>query len=573
MSTTREALALHAAGRTTDALLLLFNAVGVPERATPAHEEKQLLAQLLEGVELHTGDDVIHRVLIELLQDPHIDAQQVARATMGLLVASPEFAALERWSVVPEAPLRDAPLAPDLLAFLRLPLVRVLLPRVVLSESRIERVAAFSRRALLEIITGATPAEPWHWDAVHLLAQSAFNGEYAWLEHTGERAFVAAAGAHLSTWLAERGETAAEVTDDAPALLLLLYSLYRRLTLLTHWERLAQVPTAAWEPFGAWVEPTVAQHVHERLDERRLAAAMPALSLPESADRHEASVRVRAMYEAHPYPRWTTLGTPRMTTVTRFVRDLAGRHAPPDTLRLLVAGCGTGRQAANTARSFPDSRVLGLDLSSASLGYAARMTRRLGIEMVDFMQGDILALDALSEQFAIVFCSGVLHHLQSPRAGWAQLLNRLHPLGIMKIALYSTVARRPVTAARAVIDRHQLAGTDDDVRRCRQLLLALPSHEIARAVTDSADFYSLSGCRDLVMHVQECTYTIPALAAELDALQLRFLGFQVPVNVQQTFAREHPATGAWRSLDAWAQFEQRYPLTFWSMYQFFVERR
>ncbi len=572
MSTTREALALHAAGRTTDALILLFTVVGVPDRVHPAHEEKQLLAQLLEGVALNSGNDVIHRVLLELLQDAAIDAQQVARATIGLIMASPEFAALERWSTVPDAQISEAQLAPPLVAFLRLPLVRALLPRVVLSESRVERVATFARRALLAFITGETPAEPWHWEAVHLLARSAFNGEFAWHEGIDEREFVNAAAAHLSTWLTERSHAPDEATAEAPAPLLLLYALYRRLTLLTHWERLAQVPTAAWEPFGAWVTPTVAQHAHERLEERRLVVAMPGLSPPESIDHTEASVRVRVMYEAHPYPRWNTLGTPRVTSVAGFIRELCGRSAPPETLRLLVAGCGTGRQAAHTARSFPDSRVLALDLSSASLGYAARMTQGMGIDTVDFMQGDILALNTLREQFAIVFCSGVLHHMQNPRAGWTQLVARLHPLGVMKIALYSETARQAVTAARSLLDANNLAGTDDDVRHCRERLLALPDDHLARAVTDSTDFYSLSGCRDLVMHVQERNYTIPALAAELDALQLRFLGFQVPVDVQQAFTREHPASGAVRSLDAWARFEQRHPSTFWGMYQFFVEK-
>lgn len=572
MSTTRDALALHAAGRTSDALILLFDAVAEPERAHAA-QERQLLAQLLEGVSLDTANAVIHGVLHELLRDPAIDAQHIARAALGLIVASPEFAALDAWRTVPDERIDEAQLLPDLRAFLHLPLVRALLPRVVLSDSRVEHVATFARRTLLASITGDTPAEPWQWEAVHLLAQSAFNGEYAWHERDDEREFVDAAGAHLSTSLAERVDASDVGMPDPPAPLLLLYALYRRLTLLTHWERLAGVPVAAWESWGVQVAPTLAQHVHARLDERRLANAMPALSPPESSGHSEASVRVRAMYEVHPYPRWTTLGTPRITSVARLVHELSGRDGPPDDLRLLVAGCGTGRQAAHTARSFPDSRVLALDLSGASLGYAARMTKKLGIDTVDFMQGDILSLGVLHEQFAIIFCSGVLHHMQHPLAGWAQLVQRLHPQGIMKIALYSETARRSVTAARSVIDANAMAGTDDDVRRCRELLLALPGDHAAQAVTDSTDFYSLSGCRDLVMHVQERTYTIPALAESLDALQLRFLGFQVPVNVQHTFMREHPASGATRSLDAWARFEQRHPLTFWGMYQFFVETR
>ncbi len=572
MSTTREALALHAAGRTTEALVLLFDAVGGASQPSASSDMRQLLAQLLEGVSLDSGNAVIHRVLLELLADPAIDAQQVARAALGLIMASPEFTALEGWCEVPDDTIDESMLAPALEAFVNLPLVRGLFPRVVLSNPRAERVATFARRALLASIMGESPALAWHWDGVTLLAQSAFNGEYAWLERHDEREFIDAAAASLESWLAARARATSEAIADAPGPLLLLHAMYRRLTSLPDWEQLADVSDATWGSSRAPVAGAIERHVRERLDERRRAERMPVLLPSVAAEHDDASARVRAMYEAHPYPRWSTIGTPRVTGVAQFIRELAGRDGPPESLRLLVAGCGTGRQAAHTARSFPDARVLALDLSRASLGYAARMTEKLVIDTVDFMQGDLLDLHALEEQFAIVFCSGVLHHMQDPLAGWTQLVHRLHPQGVMKIALYSDAARQPVHAARALLDAHTFAGTDSDVRHCRELLLALPADHPAHGVTDSTDFYSLSGCRDLVMHVQERTYTIPQIAEALESLRLRFLGFQVPVTVQHAFAREHPARDAARDLNAWAQFEAKHPTTFWGMYQFFVEK-
>jgi SAM-dependent methyltransferase len=571
MSTTRDALDLHAAGRTTDALILLFNALGAPNRAFPAAEEKQLLAQLLEGVALNSGNEVIHRVLLDLLQDATIDAQQIARAVLGLLESTPEFAALERWSSLPEAQVNEQQLAPALQTFCAAPLVRALLPRVVISSLRTERVCTLARRVLLALHTGETPTEPWHWDAVRLVGQSAFNGEYAWRELDDEREFVNAAHAYLASWLTTAASDG--TYGETPAPMLLLYALYRRLTHLPSWELLAHIPEEHWHPFGQWIEPIITTHVHERLDEQQRVNAMPSLDAGSPASTTDTSARVRAMYEAHPYPRWSTVGTPRVTTMSALVTELTGRAAPPESLRLLIAGCGTGRQTAHTARSFPSSQLLALDLSHASLGFAARQTQALGINNVEFMHGDILALDALPEQFAMIFCSGVLHHLQEPRAGWRQLTKRLHPQGIMKIALYSETARQAVTVARRLLEEERRSGTDHDVRRAREKLLALPATHAARPVTDSTDFFSLSGCRDLVMHVQECTYTIPALAEELDALQLRFLGFQLPVHIQQAFRREHPAAGAAQHLEAWAQFEQRHPATFWGMYQFFVAMR
>ena len=46
-------------------------------------------------------------------------------------------------------------------------------------------------------------------------------------------------------------------------------------------------------------------------------------------------------------------------------------------------------------------------------------------------------------------------------------------------------------------------------------------------VTQGEDFYSLSGCRDLLFHVQEHRFTLPQLAVLLAGLGLSFLGFEL----------------------------------------------
>jgi hypothetical protein len=71
--------------------------------------------------------------------------------------------------------------------------------------------------------------------------------------------------------------------------------------------------------------------------------------------------------------------------------------------------------------------------------------------------------------------------------------------------------------------------------------------------------------------VQERTYTIPEIAAELDVLGLEFLGFQLPRDVQTRFLAAHPRRA--RDLAAWDAFERANPLTFWGMYQFWCARR
>ena len=82
------------------------------------------------------------------------------------------------------------------------------------------------------------------------------------------------------------------------------------------------------------------------------------------------------------------------------------------------------------------------------------------------------------------------------------------------------------------------------------------------------DFYSVSGCRDLVLHVQERTYTIPEIAECLRALGLQFLGFQLPRPVQSAFLSAFPSPGALRSLERGRSSKWQHPQTFAGMYQF-----
>ncbi|MCC6430773.1 MAG: class I SAM-dependent methyltransferase, partial [Gemmatimonadaceae bacterium] len=199
--------------------------------------------------------------------------------------------------------------------------------------------------------------------------------------------------------------------------------------------------------------------------------------------------------------------------------------------------------------------------------YGARMAARLGVSTVQFAQADLLEFEPRDAPFMMISCSGVLHHLRDPLDGWRRLRAWLAPGGVMKIGLYSTLARASVEAARSVIRETGLAPDAAGLRAARRVILALPAAHPARGILAFADFFSLSGFRDLVMHVQERTYTIPELAEAMATLRLQFLGFQLPQPVQARFQAEQ-GSHALLDLTAWEQFEQAHPDTFASMYQF-----
>ena len=317
------------------------------------------------------------------------------------------------------------------------------------------------------------------------------------------------------------------------------------------------------------------RQVTEPAEEARIRIELPALTVVGN----EVSRAVRAQYEERPYPRWTRAPS----TGGAFPLALRLRTLFPHSVSagdvaqrpsILIAGCGTGRHVAITAMLNPGSRILAVDLSRASLAYAARRARELGLQNVEFAQADILELDALERRFDVIECSGVLHHMQDPAEGWRVLAGRLNAGGRMKVGLYSEIGRRPVIAAKDVIAGRGYAADVQGIRAARAAILALPAEDAARAVADSLDFYSLSGCRDLLFHVQERRFSLGKIEAMLAALGLEFLGFEFESRTTLAgYQREFPGDAAAVSLVNWSEYEARHPGTFAGMYQFWVASR
>lgn len=284
------------------------------------------------------------------------------------------------------------------------------------------------------------------------------------------------------------------------------------------------------------------------------------------------SAGVREQYEANPYPRWRRLSRRAPLDLDQYLRLLtAGEWDPPGFLqrpRLLVAGCGTGRELLGCASVWRPASVTGFDLSRTSLAYAQCMAERMGIE-VELYQADLLGLEEWDRQFDAAVCTGVLHHLEDPLAGWRRLLRLLRPGGVMLVGLYSETARRGVVAAQAEARALGVPPTPAGIRAARARIGGLPEDHPALGCLVLPDFYYVSGCRDLLFHVHERRFTLPRVAAALDELGLTFLAFETDGAVRH-LARK--LFGRQVSLASWEKLEQLYPGTFLGMYQFWCQK-
>ena len=133
------------------------------------------------------------------------------------------------------------------------------------------------------------------------------------------------------------------------------------------------------------------------------------------------------------------------------------------------------------------------------------------------------------------------------------------------------VARAGITAVRAFVAERGYRPTPEDIRRCRQDILRASDEARWRRAIEVLDFYSMSGCRDLLFHVMEHRFTIPRIKAFLDEQKLTLLGFNVePQVIEQFLSRfaDREAKTALRNLDYWEIFEADHPQIFRRMYVF-----
>ena len=523
------AFVLNAQGETMAALDRLMQSLEIKETA----KAREFFADCLKGLHLTSVDDRFRNLLVRALTEPWGRPGELARVAIDAIKLAPQTA-------------RD-------------PLLRALLESAPVCDLELERFLTTARSRLLDSAAGNAAADGEALSFHCALARQCFINEYVF-SHAEEEI-------RKARELRDALAAALEAEAAIPVLRVVAVAAYFPLSAVPHAERLLEL---------RWPEAVTAmlvQQIREPAEEAELRASIPRLTAIDDA----VSLQVQQQYEENPYPRWIKDAPGRKPlapdAALRRLLPLAplrpsGRTGNPE---VLIAGCGTGQHAIGTAQLFEGAKVLAVDLSLASLAYAARKTREMGLASIEYAQADLLKLGPIGRSFDIIESVGVLHHLADPWAGWRVLLSLLRPGGLMKLGFYSAVARRNVNKARAFIAERGYGATADEIRRARQDLIGQGEAGAFGFLLHASDFFSMSACRDLLFHVQEQQLTLGEIDAFLRESKLSFLGFEGNVNLQ-AYKRRFPDDRAAVDLGQWQTFENENPDTFNRMYQFWVQK-
>ena len=292
--------------------------------------------------------------------------------------------------------------------------------------------------------------------------------------------------------------------------------------------------------------------------------------------KNPVSIKVKKQYEENPYPRWENLGLsiePR--SIKEVIHDSGlnldlKKIKNVDSPEILIAGCGTGQHAITTASKYKKSKILALDLSFKSLSYAKRKANELKINNIDFIQGDILDLKSLDRKFDIIESVGVLHHMDNPFEGLKMLTSCLNNDSLMQIGLYSEKARQHIKLIKNKINKLKLQSNYKNIINFRKDLIE-NNNDQWNDIKTSPDFYTVSGVRDLLFHVQEHRFTISEIKEYLDKLGLIFLGFEDQL-VKENFKDNYTNKDDLYNLNKWEEYENSNPRIFAGMYQFWCKK-
>lgn len=201
--------------------------------------------------------------------------------------------------------------------------------------------------------------------------------------------------------------------------------------------------------------------------------------------------------------------------------------------RVLVAGGGTGDSTVYLAEQLKDTNaeVVYLDFSANSMKIAQERAKNRGLKNITWINDSIFNVPELKlGKFDYIQCSGVLHHLENPDAGFKVLSDSLKPDGGMNIMVYAQYGRTGVyqiqDALRMV--NEGVTSRQEEVKNGWEVMNNLPNtnwYQRGQELLQDHKKFGDVGMYDMFLHKQDRAYTVPQIYDFVEKAGLNFVEF------------------------------------------------
>ena len=183
------------------------------------------------------------------------------------------------------------------------------------------------------------------------------------------------------------------------------------------------------------------------------------------------------------------------------------RPLQPD-LDILIAGCGTN-QAAVFAYNNPTAKVVAVDVSQPSLDHEKFLKDKYSLKNLELQLLPIEEAPSLNRKFDLVMSTGVLHHMDDPKAGMKALADVMRPDAVAAIMLYARYGRTGVELMQAVFREMGLRQDEESLRMVKAAIASLgPDHPLQSYLAIAPDLNFDAGVVDTFLHGRDKSFTV-----------------------------------------------------------------
>ena len=513
------------------------------------------LLRFIAAIKTHgivSGSPLVRRLLASFFDADGIDYRQLADVSAAELRQVPEIANLIDCAT--RGAIKDA----DCLRVMDDPLMHKLLRRTVVTDLSLERLLSTVRSCYLNWVLTDPAALTHQLPLMASLACQCFNNEYIYPTTPIEESSLDILRKRVSEDVVARNNI--RLLPQVA-----VYGMYRSLYSLDSSRDLLGL--------DGDLKEVIQRQIAEPIEEDQLKGEIRSFgSITDPISR-----AVRQQYEDFPYPRWFNFTMGRTITFSEWIARKFPFLRSPELSHpeILIAGCGTGRHPLRVAFAHPESSVLAIDLSRASLAYAMRQAERHKISNVEFLQGDLLCVSQLKRTFDCIQADGVLHHLDDPAAGMKALVAVLKPGGYLRVSLYSKRAMAPLLEAQRLCSA--ITAGDRSPEKLRQARRAMIETIDKIERIDNIrpfEFFHLSGLPDAFCPTHAKHFAPTELYSLFGELDVEFLGYpDVRKDLLAIYRERFPHDPHMRDLNSIDLFEQDFPTAFRGLQPFYLRKK